>query len=246
MLASLTLDSLAHPPLCWRPTQDSLLGGDYYRDPGPTGHNPAALWPGTGQPGLWMEANGRLGTLVAAAARAAASAGEPLGAVPPVFVACSQRLARRDEVAARDLYWDVVTASASSPPPSSSPPSPSMGAGEFAAGIAALEECSRLNPFVGEPHVVRAQLLLAKATAEGSRGGGAGGCGDGCAAAATAAESGLALLGAWGCAWDKRVGWGAWVAWARVLAQRAAVDQPWPASAWDVVNLGLVKQPPAE
>ena len=43
---------------------------------------------------------------------------------------------------------------------------------------------------------------------------------------------------------SKRVGWEAWVAWARVLAQRGAARQAWPDRAWDVINLGLVRQPP--
>ena len=51
----------------------------------------------------------------------------------------------------------------------------------------------------------------------------------------------LARLLAWGTAWDKRVGWEAWVAWARVLQQHAAEREPFPETVMGVVNLGLVK-----
>ena len=36
------------------------------------------------------------------------------------------------------------------------------------------------------------------------------------------ARAALARQAAWGTAWDKRVGWEAWVAWTRVLQQHAA------------------------
>ncbi|MGB0825196.1 MAG: hypothetical protein ACPGPH_04605, partial [Synechococcus sp.] len=32
-----------------------------------------------------------------------------LDAVPPIFGNCTARLSRRDEVAARDAYWEAVT-----------------------------------------------------------------------------------------------------------------------------------------
>ena len=59
-------------------------------------------------------------------------------------------------------------------------------------------------------------------------------------AAAAAAEA-LRLHCAWGTSWDKRMRWGGWVSWTRVLLAKATERSPWPASAWETVNLGLVR-----
>ena len=55
-----------------------------------------------------------------------------------------------DEEAARRLYWAAVSAA----------PGAQRGGGGATEQIAQLEEAARRNPFVGEPHLVRAQLLL--------------------------------------------------------------------------------------
>ena len=73
---------------------------------------------------------------------------------------------------------------------------------------------------------MRAQLLLD--------------AGDSAGAAAASAEA-VRLLGLWGAAWDKRMAWEAWLAWSRVLNQRAVDGAGWPTNSWDVINLGLVK-----
>ena len=68
---------------------------------------------------------------------------------------------RSPEQAARRLYWAAVSAA----------PGAQRGGGGATEQIAQLEEAARRNPFVGEPHLVRAQLLLQQgrwAEAEGA------------------------------------------------------------------------------
>lgn len=74
-----------------------------------------------------------------------------------------------------------------------------------AAALGELAEASRCNRLIGEPLVVAAKL-----TAD---------AGDG-AAARRLAGRGLALLTAWGTAWDKRGAWEQWVELAARLAGR--------------------------
>ena len=220
------------------------MGGDYYLDPGPEGQRPGCLWPGASKPGLWMSTVAKMGRLVKACAQVAEKQGRPLGLqspgyppgyppslnksrLPPVFEKCSRLLLPSDEKMARDLYWQVACAGDGS-----------LAASKRGAWLEALEEASRLNPFVAEPHILRAQLQLERQGGGGLNGGELG-AGD-ALAAREAAEAGLALLCEWGTAWDKRMAWEAWVAWARVIAQRADKGLAWPGSTWGVLNLGLV------
>jgi len=90
----------------------------------------------------------------------------------------------------------------------------------------ALESCIALNPWAFEPYVLMAQQLLHQQHFDRAR---------------MAAQKALELQTQWGTAWDKRLSMGAWIAWTRVLLQRANDRDPWPRNAWDVNNLGLVK-----
>ena len=126
---------------------------------GPPGAG-GVLWPGPMRPTLRMAMVSRL-------ARAAARAQVGTGECIPLFDNCTATLEEADEAKAVDLYWSVVAER--------------VAQGE--AAEAALEEASRLNPFVGEPHVVRAQLLLARGAWDKAR--------DACA-------RGLKLLEDWG------------------------------------------------
>ena len=45
----------------------------------------------------------------------------------------------------------------------------------------------------------------------------------------------------WVTNWDKRMSFLAWVAWTRVLHQRAVDEEHWPTDSWKLLNLGLVK-----
>ena len=92
--------------------------------------------------------------------------------------------------------------------------------------VSALQEVCALNPFVGEPRTVLAQCLLVRGDYDG---------------AADAAAEALRLHCAWGTSWDKRMRWGGWVSWTRVLLAKAQERSPWPESAWGAVNLGLVR-----
>ena len=69
----------------------------------------------------------------------------------------------------------------------------------------------RLNPWVGEPQMLLAQLYLIAGRHDDAR---------------AAAEGALQCYGSWGNAWDKRVQWDAWVAWTRILLQGATTDGP--------------------
>jgi len=92
--------------------------------------------------------------------------------------------------------------------------------------VEALREVVRLNPYVGEPRTVLAQCLLTAGNFD--------------AAADVAAEA-LRIHCSWGTSWDKRMRWGGWVSWTRVLLNRAVDREPWPENAWGAVNLGLVR-----
>lgn len=60
------------------------------------------------------------------------------------------------------------------------------------------------------------------------------------ALALESAEKALELMKTWGTSYDKRMAYGAWVSWTRVLHQRASEELGWPSSSWDVNNFGLV------
>ncbi|KAG8060882.1 hypothetical protein GUJ93_ZPchr0002g24399 [Zizania palustris] len=99
--------------------------------------------------------------------------------IPSMFDGCPQVLNTNDQKAARDIYWEAVCT------------------GEDEADWPKLEELLRQsiakNPFVGEPHLVLAQVLLNMEMYED--------------AVKQFAEAGLKLLLEWGCSWDKRMPW---------------------------------------
>lgn len=130
--------------------------------------------------------------------------------VPPVFARCTRVIDTADEVAAVALYWQVVTrAHAISTP---------------AAAITLLKTAISHNPDVAEPHLILAQIALTQ---------------DDFDTAAQHARAGLDILTDWGTAWDKRVAWSGWVAWARVLLQ-AGQTRRWPDHLGGMIALGMV------
>lgn len=174
--------------------------------------NPASLWPGSGKPATCMHWLSQL----ACAARAHLPDGAP---VPPIFDDCTATLTEQAETKARNLYWQVVRAEdfddhdvyvdeqvidrelalvADTPARQ-----PAMSDEERERRLRAAV---RLNPFIGEPHVLMAQIAF--------RQGRYGQCVEECAQA-------LRKLYALGTAWDKRIGFPGWCAFTRLVALRA-------------------------
>lgn len=190
-----------------------------------SGNEYGALWPGDGKPGLWMNSISRMAALYTLLVReedmfiterATATANninvdrdEDIQlVVPPVFENCTRILDATEQLAARDLYWEAVCASHS-----------------HSHSHSLLSRCIEKNPFIGEPHVVLAQIYLTQGKYE---------------EAEREAERGLRLLLEWASAWDKRMSWQGWISWARVLLMKAK-DRSWPQTSWGILNLGLVK-----
>jgi len=167
-------------------------------------------WPASLWPGPLKPTASAL-AMLSRLARVVADLPEEFGLpTPPIFARCSGVLDPADEVAAVALYWQVVTRGL-----------PSAG---LAITHGALEAAAQHNPYVAEPRLMLAQLgLLAGdfAMAEGH------------------ARAGLDLLQDWGVAWDKRIAWSGWVAWARILLQSAEARR-WPTTLGGLNGLGLV------
>ena len=173
-----------------------------------TTHWGASLWPGP------MRPTGRMVSVIAALGQAVAQH-EKLRSqlpLPPVFAQCSQTLSAGNEAAAQSLYWSVIQLD-----------QPLVDL-DVATGV--MEQAVRLNPWVGEPQMVLAQLYLS-----------AGRNAD----AARTAESALQAFCSWGNAWDKRVQWDAWIAWTRILLQ-SATEGTWPERLDKLNNIAL-RQP---
>lgn len=177
--------------------QDQSFGWQSEMEAGHT----QALWPGDYKPTLRMSKVSRL----AAVAR---SHGQ-LKVVPPVFNHCTTILLESDERVARDLYWSVVC---------------DAPEGKRDQMIADLLKASDLNPFVAEPHVVRAQLYMQQE--EWSK-------------AADAAKSALRMFYEWATQWDNRMPFVAWVSWTRCILLQASYEE-WPSTHGGMESLGAV------
>ncbi|KAG2317550.1 hypothetical protein Bca4012_068448 [Brassica carinata] len=196
------------------------------------GNNVTALWPGNGKPGLWMNSNSRMGAIYSLIVREEEILMEQRKrdcggsgfvvrkerdedielVVPPVFSFCTKVLDAKEQIEARDMYWEAVSSDASKE-------------GYLERAEERLLGCIEKNPFVGEPHVLLSQVYLGKKRfAEAER----------------EAERGLLLLLQWGSPWDKRMSWEGWIAWVRVLLMKSQ-DQSWPDASWGILNLGLVR-----
>ncbi|WP_372871298.1 hypothetical protein [Paenalcaligenes niemegkensis] len=131
--------------------------------------------------------------------------------IPPAFDSAKGVIAPRNEAAAAGLYWQVITRM--------------HPLTEDQTAVHLLESVIDHNPWVGEPRLLLAQLALTRgdfATAE------------------TQALAGLQALQSWGTAWDKRIAWEGWIAWARILLQSAR-KRTWPDSIGGLNSLGLVE-----
>ncbi|MBP6780272.1 MAG: tetratricopeptide repeat protein, partial [Ottowia sp.] len=189
----------------WFAWQEDIYAGFPFLHQTPQAvHWAAALWPGP------MRTPSRMYALISrlgAALRHPALQGRlPM---PPVFDHCTRVLAEGDEAAASALYWSVVQQQQPLVQPQ--------------ATIATLEQAVRLNPWVGEPQMLLAQLYLIAGRHDDAR---------------AAAEGALQCYGSWGNAWDKRVQWDAWIAWARILRQ-GAITRDWPERLDKLNNVAL-------
>jgi hypothetical protein len=131
--------------------------------------------------------------------------------VPPVFDHLKKTLNENDEEKARDLYWNVICNK--------------NRAKHVEEAEKLLLECIALNPFIAEPHAVLAQIYLQQGRFE---------------EAESESSEAVKIMCEWGTAYDKRISWTGWIAWARVLNQSAR-EKNWPKTGLGMINLGLVK-----
>ena len=129
--------------------------------------------------------------------------------IPPVFERCTRSVSKQDDAAATSLYWSVIQLD-----------QPLV---DLDVTTSVLEQAVRLNPWVGEPQMVLAQVYLSAGRQDD---------------AAVAARSALQCFSSWGNAWDKRVQWDAWIAWTRILLQ-SAEEGTWPDRLDKLNNLAL-------
>ena len=207
LVASFIIVSMADTIEQWFSWQDDI----YSRFPAPNEHRPqavhwmASLWPGPMRPsGRMLHQISQLGL---ALQHPALKGRLPM---PPVFAGCTQGLTAGDDAAAAALYWSVIQQD-----------QPLVDL-DVATGV--LEQAVRLNPWVGEPQMVLAQLYLSAGRRDDAK---------------HAAQSALQCFSAWGNAWDKRVQWDAWVAWTRILLQGARDAALWPERLDKLNNLAL-------
>nr|XP_043606558.1 uncharacterized protein LOC122578626 [Erigeron canadensis] len=163
-----------------------------------------ALWPGDGKPGLWMNSLSRMGAIYTLIVREEElcrrrQSGQLANVddeiielvIPPIFDNCTKVVSAKDQIEARDLYWEGVCEVSK-------------------IGLDGCEEALKRsvvkNPYVGEPHVVLGQIYLSKGRFE---------------EAEKEGEQGLRLLLEWGSPWDKRMSWEGWISWCRVLVMKA-------------------------
>lgn len=161
------------------------------------------VWPGLFKPTLRMSKVSKMALAVRLHGK--------VEVVPPIFDGCTKVLGETDELAARELYWRVVSRDARNPGPDET-------------SIEDLLEASKLNPFVAEPHAVRAQLLMHEGR---------------WAEAGFAAKAALRLFYDWATQWDNRMPFVAWVSWTRCILLQSSFKE-WPKTHGGVESLGAV------
>jgi hypothetical protein len=213
--------------------QDSLFGGGGIDGsmiiPGldfPERHNTKALWPGISKPGLWMNYVSGLGQLVRT--------------FDPSWKLLAQNNVTVDW--ADKIDFDSIKQH-EVPPIFNNGRETISVRDEIEARdmywrvvtgdvvddndvLSTLLACCEKNPWVFEPLVMLAQVYLHRNEYE---------------SAAKAASRALDLQSQWGTAWDKRLSFGAWLSWTRVIFQRATRREPWPTNSWEVNNFGFVQ-----
>jgi len=176
-------------------------------------HDSTALWPGISQPGLWMSYVSQLGR-VATTFRSDPATTEDTDAA--LYGGVPPVFDNCTKVLSREDEYRARELYWSVVTDSIADD----------AVIETLEESIRYNPWTFEPHVMLAQKYLH--VDENGR-------------AREEAARALDLQMMWGTAYDKRLSFPAWVAWTRVLHQRASDSLGWPNNSWDVNNFGMVR-----
>ena len=217
MLVVFTMADMGDQYFGW---QDRLFGGDEMVNsmllPGVDrveSHDSTAIWPGLSQPGLWMSYLSELGAVARTFVSADTSELSEDDQVPdlPPVFNNCTEILSREDEAKARDLYWRVIS------------------GEVRDNdevVATLESSIQHNPWAFEPHVVLAQKYLHNNEFEAGK---------------KAAARALELQFQWGTAWDKRLSFSAWVAWTRVMHQRAEDKLDWPANSWDVNNFGLVR-----
>lgn len=226
MLLVFTMADIAEQNFGW---QDRLFGGRdmvnsmFLPKEDPNQHDTTAMWPGMSQPGLWM------------------SYISQLGAVARTFEPSNNNKNQDNETVCNNKNDDDQRTTDIPPVFDNCTKTISRQDEAIARDLywkvvmeevrepeqvlQTLQECIEHNPWVFEPHVVLAQHYLHRNEYR---------------LAKQAASRALELQTQWGTGWDKRLSFPAWVAWTRVMLQRATQEIPWPTNSWDVINFGLV------
>ena len=183
------------------------------------GNNWHALWPGSCKPGLWLTFTSRMGMLLNILLHEDAAENglleRPFGnleiPLPAIFNNCTAILSAVDQIRSRDQYWEAIHIEQRDRIVNTAMP--------------LLKDACKINPFVAEPHLVLAQIYLTEGEYE---------------LAEAEATEGVRLLLDWATNWDKRMTWGGWLSFGRVMRENAH-EKNWPQSAFGVLSLGLVK-----
>ena len=169
-----------------------------------------AAWPGAFVPTLRFSRTSRL-------ARGLRDSGLVTDdQLPPIFTRCSEVLDAADEEKARDAYAYAISVPARTPGAASDP--------ALDPTLDALRRSQLLNPYVGEPCLVEAQIHLQAGRFE---------------EAEVAARMGVERLEVLATSWDKRMSYQAWLNWGRCLGFQAQLRE-WPSTHGGIESLGAV------
>jgi hypothetical protein len=214
MLVVFTMADIADQYFGW---QDQLFGGEEMVNsmllPGDRleSHESTAIWPGSSQPGLWMSYLSELGAVARTFVSNRSDQFSDRESKLPPVFNNCTQILSREDEAKARDLYWNVITGK---------------VREFDDAMAALEASIVHNPWAFEPHVILAQKHLHINNFEAGK---------------RAALRALELQLQWGTAWDKRLSFAAWVAWTRVMYERAVDKKDWPTNSWDVNNFGFVR-----
>ena len=215
MLVVFTMADIADQFFGW---QDQLFGGDdmiknsmLLPDDSIENHDSTAIWPGLSQPGLWMSYLSQLGAVARTFHPSESFGDSDLASVLPPVFNDCTEILSREDEAAARDLYWSVVTGE---------------VREYEDIVDTLQASIAHNPWSFEPHVILAQKYLHRNNLQAGK---------------LAASRALELQVKWGTAWDKRMSFSAWVAWTRMLHQRAQDNLNWPVSSWDVNNMGFVR-----